>query len=325
MGGRSVADASRDSYYGVPVIHRPHWKWLVIWYFFLGGIAGASYVVATVAELFGGKTGRPIVRAARYLSLAALLPCPPLLILDLGRPERFLHMLRVFKLRSPMSVGTWGLTVFGVFCTISALIEAARDGLLTPFRPLDRLLRALPARAIGVLGAGPAMFVGGYTGVLLAATAVPLWARSHLLLGPLFLTSAVSTATAAITLVLALSGAKHRALGRLERLDSIALLTEAAILAAVRARLSPTLARPIAEGRLGRLRALGVSTLGIAAPLALQAPAAFFGRRLPRPLTALAALLVLAGGFTLRYVLVMGGLASADDPQATFELARGER
>src|SRR5918998_3914770 len=126
---RSVADESRSSYYGQPVIHKPHWKWLIIWYFFLGGISSASYVIASIAALFGGREGRQITRVGRYLSLAALLPSPILLILDLGRPERFLYMLRIVKLRSPMSVGTWGLTIFGAFSAISALRQAAQDGL----------------------------------------------------------------------------------------------------------------------------------------------------------------------------------------------------
>lgn len=324
VAARSAGDEARESYYGIPVIHKPHWHWLIVWYFFLGGISSASYVIATVAEWLGGRAGRPIVRAGRYLSLATLLPCPILLILDLGRPERFYHMLRVFKFRSPMSVGTWGLTVFGAFCTASALLQAARDGLFGRRRRSRPDASALPARLIGLLGAGPAVFVGGYTGVLLAATAVPLWARNYLLLGPLFLTSAFSTATAALSLILAALGAKHETLGRLERLDSLLLLVEGAILALARANLGPVLARPISEGRLGRLRGLVTATAGIAAPLGLQSRGAFLGARTPRPVAMLASLLVLAGGFTLRYVMVIGGLASADDPQATFELAGRE-
>src|SRR3954454_10675727 len=83
------------SYYGVPPIHKPHWKWLIVSYFFLGGLSGGSYVVATVAEIFGHPDDRDTVRIGRYLAFLALIPCPPLLILDLGRPERFFNMLRV--------------------------------------------------------------------------------------------------------------------------------------------------------------------------------------------------------------------------------------
>ena len=107
-------------------------------------------------------------------------------------------MLRIFKVRSPMSVGTWTLTLFGAFCTVSALVQAAEDGLFGRRSGAARLLRALPSRSIGLAGVAPALFVGGYTGVLLAAPAVPLWTKSYLLMGPLFLASSLSTATAAI-------------------------------------------------------------------------------------------------------------------------------
>jgi formate-dependent nitrite reductase membrane component NrfD len=324
-GGRSAGDEARDSYYGVPLIHGPHWKWLVILYFFLGGIAGASYVVASLAQLVGGDANRRIARAGRYVSFAALLPCPPLLILDLGRPQRFHHMLRVFKFRSPMSVGTWGLTVFGGFCTLSALIQAARDGLLGRATLPARLLRNLPARPISALGTGPACFVSGYTGVLLAATAVPLWTKNYLLMGPLFLASAASNATAAIALVLALArGTPRHTLERLERLDSIALLAELGLLLTLRARLGPALARPLVEGRLGRLHRAGVLGLGLVAPLALQAAGLLRRGGPSRAATALSSALVLTGGLTFRYVIVMAGRASADDPRATFELTKAE-
>ena len=313
----------RPGYYGAPVIHKPHWNWLIVAYFFLGGIAGGSYAVASIAELLGGRGGRPIARVGRYLSLAALIPSPVLLILDLGRPERFHHMLRVLKLRSPMSLGVWGLTAFGGFCGLSALIQAADDGLLGRRTTAARLLRALPGRRIGLLGIGPSLFLGGYTGVLLAATAVPLWTAGALLMGPLFLASAMSNATAAIALVLSLArGTRPDTLRRLERLDAIALLAELSLLLALRARLGPTIARPLDAGPLGRLHRFGVLGIGIAAPLALQWKA-LVGHAAPsRPTTALASCLVLTGGYLFRHVMVMAGRASADDPGATFELTR---
>jgi formate-dependent nitrite reductase membrane component NrfD len=310
-------------YYGLPAIHKPQWGWLIVAYFFLGGIAGGTYAIASLADLVGGREGRPIARAGRYLSLAALLPCPILLILDLGRRERFLHMLRVLKLRSPMSVGTWGLTLFGGFCGLSALVQAARDGMLGRRSAPSRMLAAMPSEAIGVAGALPAFFVAGYTGVLLAATAVPLWTKSHLLLGPLFLASAMSAATAAIALVLsAARSTSARTLERLERLDSLALLTELGLLVAMRAHLGPTVGRPLREGRLGLVERAGVLGLGILTPLALYARSLLPGVAPSRVGTCVAASLVLVGGFLLRYVIVMGGRASADDPRATFELAR---
>ncbi|HEY7063381.1 MAG TPA: NrfD/PsrC family molybdoenzyme membrane anchor subunit [Chloroflexota bacterium] len=320
--GRSAGDWAKTSYYGLPVVHKPHWKLLIISYFFLGGIASGSYAIASVAELVGGADGRRITRAGRFVALAALLPCPLLLILDLGRPERFLHMLRVLKLRSPMSLGIWGLTLFGGCCALSALGEAARAGLLGERTAPARFGRSVPSRLAGALGTLPALFVGGYAGVLLAATAVPLWTKSHLLLGPLFLASAFSSAAAAIALVLAAArGTPRETLARLEHLDALALLAELGLLVALRANLGPTLARPLRRGRLGQIHRLTVGAL--LAPLALHGRALLRGAPPGRGETAAAALSVLAGGYLVRYVLVMAGRASADDPHATFALTRG--
>lgn len=320
----SAAPRETTGYYGLPPIHKAHWHWLVISYFFLGGIAAGSYVVASLSDLLGGDSGRRIARVGRYVSLAALLPSPLLLILDLRRPERFLHMLRVFKLRSPMSLGVWGLVGFSAFSGLSASAQAARDGWLGAVPVAPVLLRALPGRAIGALGIGPAFFLGGYTGVLLAATAVPLWTRRFLLMGPLFVTSALSTGTAAIALVLSLAGnTSHRTLRRLERLDSVALLVELALMTTLHRGLGPIIGRPLEHGALGRVHTM-VLTLGLAAPLGLQGPAALFGWRLPRGVTALASVLVLVGGYMLRYLMVIGGQESANDPSATFEHARAD-
>jgi formate-dependent nitrite reductase membrane component NrfD len=316
-----VTQKTESSYYGVPVIHKPHWKWLIIVYFFLGGISGASYVIASLAHLFGPNQDRRIARAGRYLSFATLLPCPVLLVLDLGQPKRFLNMLRIVKFRSPMSVGTWGLLLFSAFSTASTVVQAAQDGLLGQGRA-PRLVAALPARGIAATGTPFGFFLAGYTGVLLGATAVPLWAKNALLLGPLFLSSALSTATSAITLLLAVVPGTDRAtLERLERLERITLATELGLLAASRANLGPT-AKPLLEGRTGQLMRYGTVGAGLVVPLLLNARPQHDkpGRRRAR--TALTSLLVLGGGFILRYAVVVAGNASADDPQATFEMTR---
>lgn len=296
---------------------------MIIIYFFLGGISAASYVVASIAELFGGQEGKRITQVGRYLSLAALLPSPILLIIDLGRPERFHHMLRVLKLRSVMSVGTWGLTVFGGFCGLSAVIQAAHDGLFGRLNLIVRVLQVLPRKPIGVVGSVFGFFVAGYTGVLLGATAVPLWAKNVLLLGPLFLCSAMSTAVAAITLVLScMRNTSHRTLQQLHRLDMIALSAELALILATRSNAGQVIGRPVREGHLGQILRWGVLGAGIGVPLALQAPGAILRGKHSRLVSILSALLTLTGGFLLRYVMVMAGRASADDPEATFVFTR---
>jgi formate-dependent nitrite reductase membrane component NrfD len=308
----------KPGYYGIPAIHGSHWNWLVIFYFFLGGISAASHVIAAIAHLVGGEENRPIARAGRYISFLALLPCPLLLIRDLGRPERFLNMLRVVKLRSPMSLGSWGLSAFGAFSTLVAMVQAAQDGLFGRSRAA-RMLARVPTGVPAVVGSGPAFFVGGYTGVLLGATAVPLWGKNALLLGPLFLNSAFSTAVAAINLGVAIQkNPPELAVERLEALDRIVIGSELALVVASRAHLGE-LARPLKTGRTGMLLTYGTGVAGLITPLAIQS----VNRRLrSRPLSVLASLLVLFGGFVLRYTMVTGGHESANDPEATFFYTR---
>jgi formate-dependent nitrite reductase membrane component NrfD len=322
----SEAAAEPEGYYGLPVIHGPHWNWLVVAYFYLGGIAGVSYVLASIAELLGGPANRRIARTGRYLALATMLPCPPLLILDLGRPERFHHMLRVLKIRSPLSVGTWTLLTFSGFAGLSAVAQATRDGLLGQDTLPARFGQALPAKAIGAAGIAPAFFLSGYTGTLLGATAVPLWARNALLLGPLFLASSVSSASAALTLLLvAQRGATHETFARLEGLETVAQVAELGLLLAAQARLGPTIARPLAGGRLGAAYRFGVFGAGIGGPLALRLFNRLRGRQSGRADSALGALLTLAGGLLFRYVILYAGRQSADDPQATFAFTRADQ
>ena len=308
-----------STYYGVPPIHKPHWKWLIISYFFLGGLSAGSYVVATIAALIGHREDRDTVRVGRYLALLAVLPCPILLILDLGRPERFLYMLRVVKLRSPMSLGTWGLLAYSGFATLSAAAQASGDGWL---RGPARALRAAPSRSIGVIGSLFGFFVGGYTGVLLGATAVPIWARNARLLGPLFLSSALAVACSAISIILALlPGRRDGALERLRRAETVAALGELIAVAAVHLN-SGALGKPLHEGRIGRLHLTGSVGLGILFPLILHTAGRTLG--LPhRLVVVLASIASLVGGFIMKYAVVMAGHVSADDPTATFEYASG--
>ena len=173
-------DQETATYYDYPVLKQPFWGWEITWYFFFGGLAAGCYVIASIAALFGSRDDRVVARTGYYLSLLALLPCPPLLTKDLGRPERFLNMLRVFKVKSPMSMGVWGLVSFSLFSGMTALIQAARDGIFGRWWA-PRLLAALPQKLIALPGTAFGIFLGGYTGVLLAATSIPLWSRSKFL------------------------------------------------------------------------------------------------------------------------------------------------
>src|SRR5882672_6626279 len=210
----------------------PEWHWLVILYFFFGGIAGGSYALAALIDLFGAPDDRPLARLGFYVAFPAVVLCGPLLILDLTRPERFWHMviqserfLPMFKWWSPMSVGSWALTLFGAFSFLSFLAALAEDGRL-PFPALRSLHTGLFGKLFVAVGAALAFFLASYTGVLLSVTNRPIWADTSLL-GLLFLLSGASTAAA---LLLLLAGRRRAASGSalhsLSRLDDWVMVLE---------------------------------------------------------------------------------------------------
>src|SRR5256714_9338817 len=306
------------SYYDYPVLKAPTWSWEIIWYFFFGGLAAGCYIIATIASLFGSREDRAVARAGYYLSLLSVLPCPPLLIRDLGRPERFLHMLRIFKVKSPMSMGTWGLVSFSFFSGITAVIQAARDGMLGRWWGA-RLLAALPQRLLALPGTVLGVFLGGYTGVLLTATSVPLWSRSKVL-GAVFISSAISTSSALISLALRLAGSPAHVLRKLERLEWIALLVEMAGLFSFLCGAGRA-ARPLvgtAPKEHGRTFWSFVFGGGLVLPWLLQT-GLLLGRHNKRNSGAglVLSLLVLVGGYFLRRTIIEAGQTSSQDARTT--------
>jgi len=306
-------------YYDIPVIHGPHWKWLVIGYFYFGGISGASAAIAAFLRLSGSTAGTPLARIATYVSFLALLPCPVLLILDLGRPARFFHMLRAFRVTSPMSVGTWGLTTFGVLSTLTTGLQLLED------RSAGKEDRAsggwrVTSKGLAVLNGVSGFFVAGYTGVLLAATAVPLWSKRPALLGPLFLSSAMTSGAAAISAAAsAMDLEECDAHDQLRTLETLSTVAEESLLVIWIMALDST-ARPISDGRLGAVVRHGAVGAGMALPLTVSALSPYLPRQIRRPAAIVSAALTLAGVFAVRYAVVMGGRQSADDPRATFEM-----
>lgn len=183
-----VPRAEFRSYYGRPVLKPPVWEWGVPAYFFTGGLSAGCAVLAAGADL----TRKPALRrAGRISSLTTLLVSGYLLIADLGRPERFHHMLRVAKPTSPMSVGTWILTLYAPGVGIAALSELlpAKARRTMPGRLLDRL-----ARPAAVASAVVAPAVASYTAVLLSQTAAPAWHEAHPQLPFIFTGSAAASA-----------------------------------------------------------------------------------------------------------------------------------
>jgi formate-dependent nitrite reductase membrane component NrfD len=313
-GEEWIGEAS--TYYNMPLIKKATWSWEVMLYFFLGGLAGGSFLVSTLADLLGSVKDATLIRAGRFIALICMIMSPILLIKDLGRPERFHHMLRILKLRSAMSLGSWGLTAFGICCGITTAHQLAKDGLLNWFPALARLMKALPVKVIEVIGSVFGLFVASYTGVLLASTAVPVWARARHILGPLFLSSGLSTGLASLSLLLSSGRSRRDTLKRLESAEMISMATELGLILTLPRVLGP-LVRYLFKGRLGILFTAGTVGGGLIVPLFTRLVWKLMRKPLPRPLNIVTSLMVLGGGVILRIAWIIAGRGSADDPQAT--------
>src|SRR5437764_297947 len=126
-------DASKEpSYYDVSPLKSPPWKWEIASYFFLGGLSAGAYAISRMAERHGAERYRDITRVGAWTALLSFLPCPPLLIHDLGDPKRFHHMLRVFKPSSPMSLGTWTIMGYSGMAATQVIREYLRDQHVLP-------------------------------------------------------------------------------------------------------------------------------------------------------------------------------------------------
>ncbi len=286
----------------------PLWHGYIIAYFFLGGIAAGAYAMASLAALFGTDRDRRSTRAAYYLAFPLVCVCGILLIIDLGRPERFLHMLiksntwtPMLKWWSPMSIGSWGLSAFGGFSFGSFLGVLAEDGRLG----LGRWSHWACAQGRGwfgtlfqIGGTLAGFFLGAYTGTLLSASNQPLWADSTWI-SALFLASAASTGIAA-TLLLApwLGESPDRGtMHRLERLDRFAIVLEITMIAAFAASLGRFWRAAFFQWP-GILVPAFILPFGLLGPLLLHR---IGGRRS----TPVALMLVLAGGLALRAAVVL--------------------
>ncbi len=313
------ADSRRDdkNYYGIPPIKHAHWTWQIPVYFWIGGIGAGVHLFSTVAQLLGHED-RALIRTSRYTVLVTMILSPIFLIWDLGRPERFYNMLRILKLRSPMSTQSWSLFIFGNLGGMLAVRQAAEDGLLGRGVLSRLVMRLIPERLLSILALPFGLFVGFNTGNLISATSVPMWARNWMLMAPTFLTSGLSTALSLLSLVLHLghSGEK-KTLRALRRAEKATLVIEGALFAASLARMSRW-SKPLFSRKVAPLFVGGGILAGIVAPMAL-----LFGRE-TRGKSLLASTLVLLGGLAFRFAIILGGRISANDPEAYFTFASGE-
>ena len=295
--GKRVAEEEFRSYYGLPVLKKPVWEAREIaGYLFLGGLAGASSVLALGAQL----TGRPsLARGAKTGAAAAAALSLAALVADLGRPARFLNMMRVFKPTSPMSVGTWILTGYAP----AAMASAASD--VTGLLPAAGTAATVAAAVLG-----PAL--ASYTGALLGDTAIPAWHDAHCELPFLFVSSA-ATAAAGLGLACAADDETAPAV-------RLALLGGGAELAAetlLERGLEPVVRRAYHQGKAGALLRTA-KVLVVAGGLGAAASA----RSRSRPLRLAASAALLAASACTRFGVFYAGIASAQDPAATIEPQR---
>lgn len=310
--------AAPRGYYQYPVVKRPVWTWEVPAYFWLGGMAGGAYITASLAQAFGSEDVRRRGADGFYIAAAALLPCAPLLILDLGRPERFHHMLRIFKPLSPMNLGAWALTAFSPVAVARAAAQAGDDGLLPA--PIRMLARLLPKRIVEVGGSLLGLTLAGYTGVLLAATNVPVWAKSKLL-GGLFTASAMSSGSAAVTLIASRRRASDDTIHRLAAIESAASLGELALLSGYLAQSGKTAAPLISERLAGPFWFGAVGMGAILPPLLHRLARPRHGKAL-RSLSTVAAVCSIMGSLVLRWTIFEAGKVSAQDQAASLQFSR---
>ena len=278
-----------ESYYGRPILKEPTWTPEVPIYLFTGGIAGGCAVLHGFARL---TRNDDLARATLRVGAAMEIVSPILLISDLGRPERFLNMLRVFKVTSPMSVGSWVLVVSGGTGGLAATLEAI--GVLRPLKWLAEL---------GWFATGPPLAT--YTGALLANTAIPVWSEARDELPFLFGSSACACAGAAATIFTPVEFARP-----VRRAAVVGAVAELGVLHTMEKRLG-FVGEVYRQGEAGTYAKLSKGLVAAGAGLL-----ALGGRR-TRTATVAGGSLVLAGGLALRWSIFKAGFQSARDPKYT--------
>jgi hypothetical protein len=288
------AGTKMRSYYGRPVLKEPVWQPEIPFYFFTGGLGGASSVLSLVARWSGNDL---LAQRSIQIASAADAVSPLLLISDLGRPERFLNMLRVFKVTSPMSVGSWILAYSSAASSMSAFLNTI--GRLRHVAELARTASAVSGAPLAI-----------YTATLISDTAIPVWHEARKELPFLFGSSAIASAGAAAAIAVPPPQA-----GPARRLAVGGVLAENVLFKLMEKRLG-MLGEPYSKGEAGRYKKIAAGcTLGGAA--LLGGP----GRR-SRLAAAAGGALTLAGEVAVRWSVFKAGFQSARDPKYTVEPQR---
>ncbi len=292
-----TVDQADPTYYDRPLLKEPVWRPYIPLYFYIGGVAGASLALGAAAQLAGTRKLDRMVRRAHWMGIVGSTAGAVLLIADLGRPSRFLYMLRVFRPTSPMNMGSWILAV-----TPAAAVTA---GLFARSRGVWNEVGELAGYLSGISG----LALATYTGVLLAGSAIPVWQESRRHLPFLFGSSAVAGAASLFDLLY-----EDRRECRITRAYGIAGRTAelaSSVLMERRASRVPAVGRPLKKGFSGFLwRAAGILTASSLAVL-LQP-------KQNRTARLLAGTLGTLGSIALRFAVERAGVQSARDPRASF-------
>jgi hypothetical protein len=301
MTGEQWDSAPRETtYYDLPAIKEPVWTWEVPAYLYVGGAAGAAATLGAVLQLLDGEDSARVIQRCRELAAAGTVVGSCLLIRDLGRPERFLNMLRVFKPRSPLNLGSW------ILASATGLsVGAALGGRVKGFRRLAGLA-GLGAGAVGLP-------LSGYTAVLLSGTTVPVWKESRRTLPLLF----VASATGAACSLIEMGDFDEEELTAVRRLGTVAQLAELAAAKAVEKESGRVagVGEPLERGPSGTLWNLSSALTVASFVLDLVTGKSRSGR-------VASAAVGTAGSIALRFSLWLAGRASARDPRATFDSQR---
>lgn len=286
--------AEAPTYYDRPLVKEPVWVWSVPGYFYAGGAAGAALALGAATQLFRRRSSK-LVQRCRWIGLAGATAGSGLLIYDLGRPGRFINMLRVFRPTSPMNVGSWLLAATGSLSGLAVLRT-------------QRVKRLCDAAGIGAGIVG--IPLAGYTGVLLANTAIPVWKAASRSLPVLFIASSMASAGAALNLMQFSS----REEGIVRRFAIAGQAAELVAMAAVVREVSRVeeVGKPLKQSFSGFLwKAAGV--LGAASLALALLPAK------SRRIKTASGICGTAAALSLRFALLQAGRNSARDPHATFQ------
>jgi formate-dependent nitrite reductase membrane component NrfD len=289
------------------------WGMPIIIYIFLGGLAGGAYLIAALADLCDLEEKKTIAKIGFSVALPAIIIGGLCLIGDLGRPERFYNVLRIYKFTSPMSVGVWGVITFSVFSIISFLMIHGMDENSSGIWRLGYYISlVVPRKAINAIGLSVAVFLAGYTGVLLTETSRPFWSDTPFL-GALFIASGVSSAIAFIYFFYDLkksdeNGNVELSKYKLKLVDNMAIFAELVIILFMLVELANE-NRLVLMSKVSGMFWIGVVLIGLVIPLILN----FYsminfrirGKKLSKSI--ITPILIIVGGFLLRYVVVIAG------------------